>query len=65
MKLGLGGASEKNGSPRIERVAPAAAIPGGEIVIHGSGFAARERRRCRRCVLETRKPAWRWRAEAG
>jgi WD40 repeat protein len=41
MKLGLGGAVEKNGSPRIERVAPAAAIPGGEVVIHGSGFVAR------------------------
>jgi sugar lactone lactonase YvrE len=40
MKLGLGGAVEKNGSPRIERVAPAAAIPGGEVVIHGSGFVA-------------------------
>ena len=29
-----------NGIPRIERVTPAAAIPGGEIVIHGAGFAA-------------------------
>jgi sugar lactone lactonase YvrE len=29
-----------NGIPRIERVTPAAAIPGGEIVIHGTGFAA-------------------------
>lgn len=27
--------------PRIDRVAPAAAIPGGEIVIYGSGFASR------------------------
>ena len=27
MKLGLGGAVEKNGNPRIERVAPTAAIP--------------------------------------
>lgn len=27
-----------NSIPRIERVAPAAAIPGGEITIHGSGF---------------------------
>ena len=41
MKLGLGGAAEKNGSPRIERVAPTAAIPGGEITIHGSGFVSR------------------------
>lgn len=32
---------EKNGLPRIDRVAPAAAIPGGEIIIHGSGFASR------------------------
>ena len=29
-----------NGIPRIERVTPAAAIPGGEVVIHGTGFAA-------------------------
>lgn len=29
----------KNGIPRIDRVTPAAAIPGGEVVIHGSGFA--------------------------
>jgi len=28
-----------NGIPRIERVTPNAVIPGGEIVIHGSGFA--------------------------
>src|SRR5207245_9514406 len=27
-----------NGIPRIERVAPAAAIAGGEVEIHGSGF---------------------------
>src|SRR5580693_9335563 len=40
MKFGFG-QSEKNGGPRIERIAPAAAIPGGEIVIHGSGFASR------------------------
>ncbi len=38
--LGFGGAAEKNGSPRIERVAPTAAIPGGEITIHGSGFVS-------------------------
>jgi hypothetical protein len=43
MKVGLGfrGAPEKNGSPWIERVAPSAAIPGGEITIHGSGFVSR------------------------
>lgn len=39
--LGFGGATEKNGSPRIERVAPAAAIPGGEVTIHGNGFVSR------------------------
>ena len=41
MKFGFGSPSEKNGVPRIDRVAPAAAIPGGEIVIYGSGFASR------------------------
>jgi len=41
MKFGFGSPAEKNGIPRIDRVAPAAAIPGGEIVIHGSGFASR------------------------
>jgi sugar lactone lactonase YvrE len=41
MKFGFGASAEKNGIPRIDRVAPAAAIPGGEIAIHGSGFAAR------------------------
>jgi sugar lactone lactonase YvrE len=30
-----------NGIPRIERVTPGATIPGGEVVIHGSGFSAR------------------------
>src|ERR1700688_1066679 len=40
MKFGFG-TTEKNGFPRIDRIAPAAAIPGGEIVIHGSGFASR------------------------
>src|SRR5271156_5128385 len=43
MKFGLGETSKKNGIPRIERVAPSAAIPGGEIVIYGSGFAPRNR----------------------
>jgi hypothetical protein len=29
MKFGFGSSAEKNGIPHIERVAPAAAIPGG------------------------------------
>ena len=41
MKFGFGSSSEKNGIPRIDRVTPSAAIPGGEMVIHGSGFASR------------------------
>src|ERR1700724_498889 len=41
MKFGFGSTVEKNGGPHIDRVAPAAAIPGGEIVIHGSGFGSR------------------------
>ena len=41
MKFGFGSSAEKNGVPHIERVAPAAAIPGGEITIHGKGFASR------------------------
>jgi streptogramin lyase len=41
MKFGFGASSEKNGVPRIERVSPAAAIPGGEISIYGSGFGSR------------------------
>lgn len=40
MKFGFG-TSEKNGVPRIERVSPAAAIPGGEVTLHGTGFASR------------------------
>ena len=31
-----------NGIPRIESVKPAAAVPGGEVAIHGSGFAVRD-----------------------
>lgn len=38
MKFGFGSSVEKNGTPRIERVTPSAAIPGGEITLHGSGF---------------------------
>jgi len=41
MKLGFGSSAEKTGIPRIERVTPSAAIPGGEITIYGSGFASR------------------------
>jgi len=41
MKFGFGSSQEKNGIPHIEGVAPAAAIPGGEIVIRGRGFATR------------------------
>ena len=45
MKFGFGSPSEKNGIPHIERVAPAAAIPGGEMAIHGSGFVSRSQAR--------------------
>jgi len=41
MKFGFGSSTEKNGIPHIEKVAPAAAIPGGEMAIHGSGFVSR------------------------
>ena len=41
MKLAFGSSAEKTGIPRIDRVTPSAAIPGGEITIHGSGFASR------------------------
>lgn len=41
MKLGFGTSAEKNGVPRIERIAPSAAIPGGEITVYGSGFISR------------------------
>jgi hypothetical protein len=41
MKFGFGSTAEKNGIPRIDRIFPTAAIPGGEITIHGSGFASR------------------------
>ena len=41
MKFGFGTTTEKNGIPHIERIAPAAAIPGGEIAIFGSGFTSR------------------------
>lgn len=41
MKFGLGSTPEKNGVPHIDRIAPMAAIPGGEITIYGSGFTTR------------------------
>jgi hypothetical protein len=40
MKFGLG-SPEKNGIPRIEGVAPSAAIPGGEMELRGHGFVSR------------------------
>src|SRR5258708_25654204 len=45
MKFGFGSSAEKNGIPRIDRVAPEAAIPGGEIAILGSGFVSRAQAR--------------------
>ncbi|MGB7847473.1 MAG: hypothetical protein WBL63_17810 [Candidatus Acidiferrum sp.] len=41
MKFGLGSTTEKNGIPHIERIAPAAALPGGEIAVYGSAFVSR------------------------
>jgi sugar lactone lactonase YvrE len=40
MKFGFGSSQENNGIPHIEGVAPVAAIPGGEITLHGKGFSA-------------------------
>ena len=34
-----------NGTPRIESVKPAAALPGGEVSLKGSGFGVRNHRR--------------------
>src|SRR5207245_5028371 len=45
MKLGFRSSPEKNGIPHIERVAPTAAIPGGEMTIHGRGFVSRAQAR--------------------
>ena len=45
MKFGFGSSAEKNGIPHIERVSPAAAIPGGEMTIHGRGFVSRAQAR--------------------
>ena len=41
MKFGFGSSPERNGIPHIEKVAPVAAIPGGEMTIHGRGFVSR------------------------
>jgi IPT/TIG domain/Strictosidine synthase-like, N-terminal len=35
---------QANGTPRIDGIAPAAALPGGEIAIYGAGFAGDHRR---------------------
>jgi sugar lactone lactonase YvrE len=45
MKFGFGSSAEKNGVPHIERVTPSAAIPGGEMTIHGRGFVTRAQAR--------------------
>src|SRR5436305_647100 len=45
MKFGFSSSAEKNGIPHIERVAPTAAIPGGEMTIHGRGFVSRAQAR--------------------
>src|SRR6266849_2748403 len=36
---------ESSATPRIERVSPGAAIPGGDVAIHGSGFESRNNTR--------------------
>src|SRR3974377_1473828 len=41
MKFGFGSTPEKNGIPHIERIAPSAAIPGGEVTVYGTGFTSR------------------------
>ena len=41
MKSGFGSSPEKNGIPHIDRISPAAAIPGGEVAIYGRGFTSR------------------------
>src|SRR5262249_30788623 len=40
MKFGFGSSTEKADCPRIDRVTPSAAIPGGEITILGAGFGS-------------------------
>jgi IPT/TIG domain len=41
MKFGFGSTHEKNGMPHIERISPAAALPGGEITIYGDSFTSK------------------------
>ncbi|PWT89482.1 MAG: gluconolaconase [Proteobacteria bacterium] len=45
MKFGFGSSPDKNGIPHIDRVSPAAAIPGGEIAIYGHGFSSKSQAR--------------------
>ena len=42
MKFGFGSTAERNGIPHIERISPAAALPGGEITIYGNSFTTRQ-----------------------
>jgi len=56
MKFGFGSTTEKNGIPHIERIAPAAAIPGGEVAIYGSGFTTRHGGRPQVCFGEAEAP---------
>jgi IPT/TIG domain len=42
MKFGFGPTAERNGIPHIERISPAAALPGGEITIYGNSFTTRQ-----------------------
>jgi sugar lactone lactonase YvrE len=42
MKFGFGTTAERNGVPHIDRIAPAAALPGGEITIYGNSFTSRQ-----------------------
>jgi hypothetical protein len=42
MKFGFGSTAERNGVPHIDRIVPAAALPGGEITIYGSCFTTRQ-----------------------
>jgi sugar lactone lactonase YvrE len=47
MAQGLNQSLAGNGLPRIDRISPGAAIPGGEIAIYGSGFAPSNQARAR------------------
>ena len=57
MKFGFGSSAEKNGVPRIDRIAPAAAIPGGEIVNLRERISHRAPARAQSCILAKRMPA--------